>query len=368
MKETFKKMAAFGVACALSASLVACGSSDKGGDTADASLTYVSLRINPEIEMIVDENGTVVACGAVNEDGDVVLGELSPEGQSVDDACEAIVDKATELGYIDPDGEETTVYADVEAADDSTGASDIVSADSATDSSDATDETPIKVKRLRQKIADRLNSYFDNHGIYGKVSAETLAIYEEKAAEWGVSLGRVKMIMRALDLYPEKTAEELLALPVNELLALVKDAVKDKNVICSLRDEYKKAVAELKTKYAELFTLKEEADALEKQIAAAAEADKAALETTLAEKQAKIEELAAQYKTEFDALKAEYKQKTDEAKGELKEQAGLRRKNFEEKLGKHKQQFEKEKEEIKKNIENWRKGHDCIQSSDSSEN
>ena len=47
---------------------------------AEESLKYVSLRINPEIEMLADEDGEIVAASAINEDGEVVLStvELEP--------------------------------------------------------------------------------------------------------------------------------------------------------------------------------------------------------------------------------------------------------------------------------------------------
>ena len=63
--------------------------------------TYVSMRINPEIEVIANEEGEVISANAVNEDGEVVLSDLNLTGMTVDEAGEAFADKSTELGYID---------------------------------------------------------------------------------------------------------------------------------------------------------------------------------------------------------------------------------------------------------------------------
>ena len=43
------------------------------GNAESAGTTYISLRINPEIELIADEDGTVLCANAINEDGEVVL-------------------------------------------------------------------------------------------------------------------------------------------------------------------------------------------------------------------------------------------------------------------------------------------------------
>ena len=49
--------------------------------SAEEATTYVSLRINPEVELLADEDGTVIASNAINEDGEVVLGDevLTPD-------------------------------------------------------------------------------------------------------------------------------------------------------------------------------------------------------------------------------------------------------------------------------------------------
>lgn len=49
--------------------LAGCDSTSTESDNTQ-KLSYVSMRINPEIELVVDENNLVVAANAINEDGD----------------------------------------------------------------------------------------------------------------------------------------------------------------------------------------------------------------------------------------------------------------------------------------------------------
>ncbi|HHU59674.1 TPA: hypothetical protein GXZ34_01985, partial [bacterium] len=65
--------------------------------------------------------------------------------------------------------------------------------------------------------------HFDNNGIFGKVSQETLELYAEDAVLSGRSVGHIKLIMRALEFNPQFTFNELKELPVNELIALTKE-------------------------------------------------------------------------------------------------------------------------------------------------
>ena len=67
--------------------------------------TFVSLDINPSVELILDANDRVVSVYGTNEDGQVLLyGETSAIlGKDVDTAIEFITASAVELGYLDED-------------------------------------------------------------------------------------------------------------------------------------------------------------------------------------------------------------------------------------------------------------------------
>lgn len=77
--------------------------------------TFVSLDINPSIELTLDKNDKVVSVRGANEDGQVLLyGEADLTGLSVEAAVEKITEWAVELGYLDEDNKvvQTNVVGD----------------------------------------------------------------------------------------------------------------------------------------------------------------------------------------------------------------------------------------------------------------
>ena len=63
---------------------------------------YVSLDINPAIELIVDKDNNVVSVRGENEDGQVLLyEETGIEGEKIDAALQKITDLAVQYGYLD---------------------------------------------------------------------------------------------------------------------------------------------------------------------------------------------------------------------------------------------------------------------------
>ena len=89
------------------APLAACGKND------DKS-AYVSVDINPSVELIVGSDGKVTGVRGTNEDGLVLLyNESGIEGETVKNAVAKIVNLAVEQGYLNEDNKvvNTTVAA-----------------------------------------------------------------------------------------------------------------------------------------------------------------------------------------------------------------------------------------------------------------
>lgn len=257
--------------------------------SAEEATTYVSLRINPEVELLADEDGTVIASNAINEDGEVLLSVTDLEGMSVEDASVAFTETATDLGYFDPENGTDTVYVDVE--------------------SDATNEDAV----LESKLQSKLQKYFTNKGVNGKVSQETLDKYLNSAEKWGLSTGHTKLVMRVLDMYPEMTDTEVLALEVNEWLELLHGGKKS-TAEKQLKEDYRANVKALKEEYGALFLLSEEIEALEQQIKTAAAEEVDGLKAQLANKKAELKALRSTYKAELSKLKSDYKTALKELK------------------------------------------------------
>lgn len=295
--------------------------------------SYVSLRINPEIELIVDSHGKVVGVNAVNEDGEVVIAELDIIGQSVDAAGEMFTQKATQLGYLDADSDNVTVYVDV-VGEDSEGA-----------------------EKIKKGLAEKINRYFDNNGIYGKVSQDTLDKYAANAQEWNVSVGHAKMILRILDMYPQMSEEEILALSVSQRMALIKDNAKSNGIVAELRAQYKDEVKALKEEYADMFELEEAIEALKLRIQSETLTveEKAELESQLVNMESEYNTTHGDYKNKLSDLKNKYRALSDEAVEQHKATHKAKKSDNANKIKLHEEKFKANSEKIKKDIKEWRK-------------
>ena len=294
-------------------SLASCTALAEKGSAANGALTYIGLRINPEIEMVTDETGTVVSANAVNTDGEVVLSEVELEGKTAEEAVVDFTETAVDLGFMDPEAGKDTVYVDVNG------------------------ESAEVVEKVEKTLSDKLMKFFEKKGIAGKVSKEVLDTYLAAAEEWNVTPGHAKIIARVLEANPELTYDELLNLTVKELLELLKADKHADKVAADLKGDYKDAVKALKDEFKELFELREAIDDIEDDIEDAREEDDdddddklteeeiAALEAELAEKKAAAEALEKEFKEKLDALKAEFKVSSEKAREEHKKEAEERK-------------------------------------------
>lgn len=285
------------------------------GSAANGALTYIGLRINPEIEMVTDETGVVVSANAVNTDGEVVLSAVELEGKTAEEAVVDFTETAVDLGYMDPAAGKDTVYVDVNG------------------------ENTEVVEKVEKSLSDKLMKFFEKKGITAKVSKEVLDTYLAAAQEWNVTPGHAKMIARVLSANPELTYDELLNLTVKELIELLKTEKHADKIAADLKDDYKAAVEALKEEYKELFELREAIDDIEDDLEDAREEDDdddddddklteeeiAALEKELAEKKAAAEALEKEFKEKLDALKAEFKISSDKAREEHRKEAEERK-------------------------------------------
>lgn len=282
--------------------LASCASGDGGSTLDNEAMTYVSLRINPEIELLADGDGTVVAANAVNEDGEVVLSTVDLEGKSIEEAGAIFTETANDLGYFTPDGEKDTVYIDVESAVDGEGA------------------------ELEEKLNKSIRDYFNNNGINGKISPETLDKYADKAADWGISTGHTKLVMRALDAHPELTDTEVLELSIKDLMKLLKGDKGEEKIAAGLKADYRAAIEALKAEYAGLFALRAEIEELETQLEGElTEDERSAILAQLAEKEAELKPIQLAYKNKLSELKHAFRDASTLARKEYRAEAERRK-------------------------------------------
>lgn len=122
-KKFFGTLVVLFMVTLLSVSLFACNPTDDNTDnttvTPGEPCSFVSLDINPEISLTVDENELVVSVHGENEDGQVLLYEESANivGKDIETAIDKIVSLAVEFGYLDEDNK--VVGTTVSSADES---------------------------------------------------------------------------------------------------------------------------------------------------------------------------------------------------------------------------------------------------------
>ena len=294
-------------------------------NTGGTAVTYISLRINPEIEVLADEEGEVIAAGAVNQDGEVVLSDLELTGMTVEEAGAAFADKALELGYIDVEAEEATVYIDVENSDGQVS------------------------EELEKKLSERIGRYFENKGVNGKVKPETLEEHAEQLNAWGLSVGQTKMVLRILDLFPEMTEEEVLAMTPDEWMELLHSSAEKGHMAIGLKEGFKEAVNQLRDRHNKGTNLSdEEIEAIKARLASEelTDEERAALETELSEKLALLEEQKKAFRDEVNALRDSFKEKSEEARDACKAVAEEKRKENADKLKRHEEKIKQQISEI----------------------
>ena len=330
MKKTFKLLSIVFILILTTALLVGCNSKkeEENNNNSNQELSYVSLRINPEIELLVDENGMVVTVNAVNSDGETVLYNLTLEGLTIEEAAEAFTSMSVELGFIDVDTTNASVYILVDG------------------------ESVEYVKSLEEKITNKINDFFTNVGIYGQAVKEELEEFNKLAEEWHISVRDAILVERVLYLYPEMTKEEVLSLSYEEKINLIKSS----SLPANLHSEYKQKVEAIKEKYEELFDLEEEI----KEIEAKLQKTEELLETEIAILQAELEVKKLQYEALLKAYELEIatvntylQEKVKLVEEEIKNIYNTRKQEYEQKFKEHEEEIKDKIEDIKDLIDKW---------------
>ena len=251
--------------------------------TSASQETFVTLKINPEVGLVLGKDRLVKEVVELNEDAEIVLSDVDLTGKTIEDAAEEFSDAANAAGYI-KDTNDITVTVDVQGDEESS-------------------------KDIKEKVEKRVEKFFRNHGFFGKISEATLDEYLEQAKALNVSCGKMKLILKVLDLMPEKTLEEVKDLTTKELVELIHSALKEQNLGSKLNKEFKAEMDTLKEKYKEMFTLKETIKTLEAKLEdeTLTEEEKTQITTELETARTSYKTMFDAFKLEVDALKAKYK-------------------------------------------------------------
>ncbi len=159
---------------------------------------YVSLDINPSVELATNSFGTVIDVNPLNEDGEKLSEGLTLEGQKVEDALQNLIEEAKTEGYLD-ESLDNAVAVTVSTDDEAKGEDILQSAEEA-----------VKSELENQNLEDT------------EIIAENINTERHKEAErLGISPGKMLLIekLKAADL--EVDADEYASKPVREIMKVL---------------------------------------------------------------------------------------------------------------------------------------------------
>ena len=196
----------------------------------DNQLSYITISINPEILLSVNNEGKVVEVTAVNEDADILLSDLELVGLTAEEASNLIIDSAYESGYINEYATRneitiTTVNEDEEER-----------------------------LRLEERLMTNLDNHLDQKKVYAVLVAKELGEeLKNEAVTYGVSNGKMLLIQEAVVLDGSLDKQDLADMTIREIQELIKVKVRERH------EALKKSMETLKEEWrTKKSTLKEE--------------------------------------------------------------------------------------------------------------
>lgn len=204
--------------------LVGCSPAETGYKVSNA---YVTVDINPSIEIITGENGLVVQVNALNQDAQVLLVDTDFIGKTVDQVTAEIIELAMELGYIQEDVQNSMII---------------------------TAEAGVNTKELQEKLASKVHDLVKKRQIRLELLEETLNATQDirsLAAELNVSIGKMKLITKAMLSDETLTLEVAATMSVKDLNKIIIEDINEIKDFFSteFKDEYLKSIQELELEY-----------------------------------------------------------------------------------------------------------------------
>lgn len=272
MKKILTRLTALIMVVVTAFILVGCGKDA----TFEVKNAYVVIDINPSIEIVTNEDGKVLRVTALNEDAQVLLVDVDLKGKTFEEAVDAIIELAKELGYIDQLDENAILFT-VEAEEERT------------------------VEELIKFLQEKVNKFKDKHKLRIECLIEQLSKdpnLVEEARDLDLSVNKLALIKAAIEINPELTIEEARKFPIKDLLKIIADSREDADGI--VNDENLAEYYKNKKLMASKITLKEVE--LLNEFIQSAEED---LFTSILEgTEISVETVKSLYQEYFDAIKA----------------------------------------------------------------
>lgn len=158
---------------------------------------FVTIDINPSIEIITNDKGVVVSVSALNDDAAVLLVDMSFDSMSIDKAVDLILKEAKSLGYIS-EGEQNAV---------------LITADAGNKTAQLQKALDARVERFAKQAKLNIDLL--------AASSETNPKLAERAEALGVTFGKMKLIELAMKYDSTLTEAVAKDMPIKELNAIL---------------------------------------------------------------------------------------------------------------------------------------------------
>ncbi|MEG0989194.1 MAG: hypothetical protein RSG54_10770, partial [Clostridium sp.] len=177
---------------------------------------YISLDVNPGIEMQVNRLDRVVSLVGANEDAKALLAEHQPKTKELNAVVDELIDSMVEEGYLAEDKENDVL---ITSGDDD------------------------KADKTLQKISEQVESSLEEHGLpTAQILTQTIKVdkeIEDNASKHQVSAGKMAVINRLTVEDLSLTAESLAHTRISDLV----DVAAENNIPL---DELESKIGELK--------------------------------------------------------------------------------------------------------------------------
>ena len=160
----------------------------------NAVASVVSLDVNPSVRLEVNRAEKVLSATPLNDDAGQILDGMDLTGTDLDVAVNAIIGSLLKHGYVDELA--NSVLVSVEDDDLTRGAA------------------------LEEKLTGEISQVLESASVNGAILSQTFTgdeALQQKAEEYGISLGKATLIQTLVDSSTHLTFESLTGLSINEL-------------------------------------------------------------------------------------------------------------------------------------------------------
>jgi hypothetical protein len=171
------------------------------GSTTQGTGSMLSVNINPEMDMIIDANGYVISAMYKNEDAEIVGAGLTLIGLHYEEALQLYLHAAIQTGYLDIERNDNALVVQTANMNESVES------------------------ELQLQVQTKLQTFFQENAIgavvltCGEIDPEV----QELVDLYDITVGHAKLIIEYMALYPDMSIDDVLLIPVQQLILYMID-------------------------------------------------------------------------------------------------------------------------------------------------